>query len=155
MLFELAIIIDVGTESKSYIIHDLAMDIQAYMCNKNYGNDVEKYLIGITIVNPPKGFEHFVKKQKPKYTAYKMLKNKFTGEDLEIVKQYDDNIVITGEDYLRFLPLDEDNSRKFIASEILKSLNHLDYLSKKVKDFDTEKFKRDIIDFFKSRELIN
>ena len=45
-------------------------------------------------------------------------------------------------------------SKRIVAVEILKSLDNLDIIPKKVKDFDKERFKADMYNFFKENNLV-
>ncbi|GAA0875034.1 hypothetical protein GCM10009118_14420 [Wandonia haliotis] len=141
-------------KKKSFIINDFSKQINAYIKVRDYGNDIYQYLVSIDVVNPSEGYEHLYKDFKPKYTEYKALINKFSGDKMEIEKQFHYSIKITGELFDEFISTTETEGRKILAQELLKSLSNLDALPKKVKDFDKERFKADMEAFFKEQNLL-
>ena len=141
-------------QKKSILIRELFEQINSYIKIRDYGNGVYKYLIILYVANPPKGWEHLYKDFKPKYTHYKLLTNKFTGTKLEIEKQFDYSLKINDKLFETFTNSTDEESKKLLAQEILKSLSNLDALPKKVKAFDKERFKIDMENFFKEQNLI-
>lgn len=96
------------------------------------------------------GYEDWFKVRKPRYQAIskvKMLDGNI--KEQRGVFTYDVKL-----DFETFVSATEEGSRKILAIEILNSLFNLDALPKKVKDFDKERFKEDIEQFFKSEKLI-
>ncbi|MCZ8169770.1 MAG: hypothetical protein ACK5RV_07820 [Flavobacterium sp.] len=160
MDFSLALTIDsfsIGesmAQKKSVLINDLFKRINGYIKGRDYGNGIYQYLISLYVINPPKGYEHLHKDFKPKFTEYKALTNKISGEKMEIEKQFHYSVKIKGENFEEFVSANETESKKLLAQEILRSLSNLDALPKKVKDFDKERFKEDLEQFFKSEKLI-
>lgn len=154
MEFEVALTLDKNAQSKSALINDLFRVINDFVVDGKYGEGIYQYLVSLYVINPPIGYEHLHKDFKPKYTEYKLVNNKFTGEKLEIKKQFHYSIKIDGNAYSNFVKASEEENKKFLATEILKSLSNLDALPKKVKDFDKERFKSDMEQFFKSVNLI-
>lgn len=160
MDFSLALTIDsfsIGesmAQKKSVLINDFFRQINAYIKGRDYGNGIYQYLVSLYVVNPPKGYEHLHKDFKPKFTEYKALTNKLSGEKMEIEKQFHYSVKIKGENFEEFVCATDEESKKILAQEILNSLSNLDALPKKVKDFDKERFKEDIEQFFKSEKLI-
>lgn len=160
MEFSLALTIDSHSmgeseaQKKSLLINDFFGQVNSYIKDRKYGNDIYQYLVSLYIVNPPKGYEHLHKDFKPKYTEYKALINKFSGDKMEIEKQFHYSIKVTGERFKEFVSASETESRKILAQEILNSLSNLEALPKKVKDFDKEKFKTDMQQFFKEQNLM-
>lgn len=82
------------------------------------------------IVNPPIGYEHLFKDFKPKFIEHKVSINKHTGELLEIDRYFNYSVKITGETYSSFIGGTEEESKKILATTILKSLSQLDALPK-------------------------
>lgn len=98
----------------------------------------------------PIGFEKFSKLPKPNYTKGKKVINPdgipFTLED-----NFEYSIKL---DFETFKNGEDEECSKLLAREILQSLNVLDIMKGKIKDFNTEKFKEDLENYFKEKELI-
>ena len=139
---------------KNKVILSLEEDVAKYLKSKDYGNDIMTYTINLNCVNPPKGFEHLFKLLPPKYIDLKVSKNLHTGEEQEFKKHFFCSINLLGDYYDDFVKSSDQESKKLLAREILKSFSHLDKLPKKVKDFDKEKFKMDVENFFKKEGMI-
>lgn len=154
MKFAIGITCDKEVNEKIELINELKGKINAFLNTQDYGNGILDYFISLSIVNPPKGFEHLFPILKPKFTEYKERINKHTGEKYEIVKQFHYGIKIDGENFERFVNANKTESQTIIALEILNSLSNLDTLPKKVKDFDKKRFKEDMKRFFKEQNLI-
>ena len=148
MKFTLALTLDKDAQSKASTINDFFKQVNAFVQSKDYGNGIIEYFIIFRVINPPIGYEHLHKDFKPKFIEHKSLTNKLTGEPLIIEKQFSYSIKIQGEKFKSFIATTENESKKILASEILNSLYNLDALSKKVKDFDMERFKADMQQFF-------
>jgi hypothetical protein len=149
MKFGIAITSSPGFE-KSDMIIKLSDELEKYFINKEFGNSVKAYTIGLHCVDVPKGFEKFSKLPKPNYTKGKKVINP-------------DGIPFTLEDNLEYsIKLDfetfkngtNEECRKLLAKEILQSLKVLDTMKSKINDFNTEKFKEDLESCFKEKELI-
>lgn len=141
-------------KDKNNLIISLEEDIRDYLKSRNYGEDVKHYTIKLSCVNPPQGFEHLFKLLPPKYIDLKVSKNVHTGEEQRFEKHFFCSINIIGNLYDDFVNSSDEESKRLLAKEILKSLEYLDKLPKKAKSFDKEKFKLDVEQFFKERELI-
>lgn len=140
-------------KEKNKVTLSLEKDLAEYLKSKDYGKDIKTYTIKLNCVNPPKGFEHLFKLLPPKYIDLKVSKNIHTGEEQEFRKHFFCSINITGDYYDDFVNSSDGESRKLLARKILESFEHLDKLQKKVKDFDKEKFKADVEQFFKEQDL--
>ena len=57
-------------------------------------------------------------------------------------------------DYEDFKNQSDEQNEQTLASEIMESLSNLDKLPKKVKDFDKERFKKDMEAFFEAQNLL-
>lgn len=150
----LALTLDKDAQTKSRLINNLFVDLNAFVKNKDYGSGILEYLVICQIVNPPVGFEHLHKDFKPKFIEHKSLTNRITGEPLVIEKQFSYSIKINGEKFDEFIESTDEESEKLLAIEFLNSLSYLDMLPKKIKDFDKEKFKSDMEQFFKEQKII-
>lgn len=140
--------------NKSSIVYDLGENISEYIKKLDYGEGIVEYAIKLYIVNPPIGFEHLFKDFKPKFTEHKLIPNKYTGEKLELNKYFNYSIKITGDLYDKFVTGTVEESEKILATEISNSLSNLDLLPKKIKDFDKERFRADMQQFFKEQKLL-
>lgn len=154
MDFKVVLTLSKDAQNKSALINNLFSDINNFVVDGKYGEGIYEYLVSLYVINPPIGYEHLHKDFIPKYTEYKLVNNKFIGKKLEIKKQFHYSIKIDGKAYSNFLKASEEENKKLLAKEILKSLSNLDKLPKKVKDFDKERFKSDMEQFFKSENLI-
>jgi len=146
----LAINLSVEIDKKWIYIHSLSDELKTYFKNRQYGNDVKSYTIGIVCVSP--SFDSFYKKEiKPKYTkGIKVIKPDgipFTMED-----SFEYRIKI---DYESFKNATEEEARKLLAKEILESLVVFEKVKSKIKDFDMNSFKADLEGYFKSHKLIS
>lgn len=154
MQFSTVVTCDRNASNKSDIINELQKSINSYVNTNNYGNDIMDYFINFDITNYPDGYEHLQKKFKPKYTEHRVSVNRYTGEKMEIIKQFHYSIIIGGDLYNMFINGTREESMKIIATEIFKSFSNLDKLPKKVTDFEKEKFKSDMRFFFKCKNLL-
>jgi hypothetical protein len=145
---------DTKSEKKSHLVQDISNNLQDFLKNKNYGEDIEVFLIGFLGVKTKPGYEDWYKEKKPRYVDYKQSKNRITGEMMEVIKNYSYDIKFDYELYDEFVDGTDEESRKLLAKKILESFEHLDKLPKKVKDFDKEKFKADVEKFFKEQGLL-
>ncbi|MCD2425925.1 hypothetical protein LQ567_24290 [Niabella pedocola] len=126
------------------MVSELWDNINASLEKQDYGNSILEYEIILYVINMPKGYEHLYTDFKPKYIEHKLLTNKLTGEKYEINKYFNYSIKIEGELYSKFISSVTGDSKRILASEILKSLLYLDALPKKVDDFDKEQFRADM-----------
>lgn len=154
MNFNIEISIEEEAIKKNIVIISLEKELNNYINHKNYGKDVETFTIRLNCINPPKGFEHLFKLLPPKYIDFKIVKNIHTGEYQEFRKHFFLSINIIGDNYEKFISSTDEESKKILAREVLKSFVHLDKLPKKIKDFDKEKFKADVEKFFRQQNLL-
>ncbi len=154
MKFKLQIeVADEAIFPKSNLIREFSNAVNSELTVKNYGKDIEQYSIGLLIVNPPIGYEQWYKVKKPAYVNYKETISKHSNEKIILTNCFAIELKITGKEYEIFLGPNEE-SEKVLAKKILESLSNLDFLPKKVKDFDKERFKNDMRLFFKDKGYI-
>lgn len=144
MDFSLVFKHDIPAESNMNNLCVLSDEIKEFLSQRNYGESIQEYLIGVTCVFIEDGYEHLFKQYKPFYVEDKISKNRFTGENIRIYKSYTDSIVLTPDEYEDFVSGTESESLKIVSTRILKSLENLNKLPKKVKDFDVKQFKEDV-----------
>lgn len=65
--------VDTNASKKSHIIQKVSDDLQNYLKEKNYGSDIETFLIGFISIKTKLGYEWY-KERKPRYIAYKVSK---------------------------------------------------------------------------------
>ena len=140
--------IDSDAQHKIDLINSLTDSLEKYFTPKNYGSDIEDILIGLTCVFVSEGYEHLFKIYPPKYVDFKVIKNKYTGESIELKKYFNYSLKLSNKIYEEFISATDEESKKILANEILNSFSNLDSLPKKVKDFDKERFKKDVETFF-------
>ncbi|AWM13819.1 hypothetical protein DI487_08045 [Flavobacterium sediminis] len=137
----------IGVEDKTYIIHDLFRELSFFLNNKTYGKDLNEIILGIICVSSE--FEKFYPNKKPKYTDFK----EYVTDGIKVVE--DKLFTYTLKyDYEDLKELSEQENKELLANKILESLDNLDQLPKKIKDFDKEKFKTDLKQFFIDKELV-
>lgn len=146
--------VDNKSGDKSYLVQKISDNLENFLKNRSYGEDVETFLIGFVAIKTKPGYEEWYKERKPKYIDYRLTKSRLTGLPLETIKQYSYDIKFDYELYDEFVNGTEEESCKLLARKILDSFSHLDKLPKKIKDFDKEKFKSDVEEFFKSNNLL-
>ena len=154
MRFSITLTIDAPASKKSALINAFSKLLDEFINNRNYGEGIFECLISLFVVNPPPGFEHLYKGFKPKFIEYKKTINRYTGEEIEIIKLLHYSIKIEGDLYKNFVDSPDHICQKILASLIFKSLPDLDASFVKMKNFDKEKFKKDIEMFFKENNLI-
>lgn len=154
MRFKITLEIDREAEHKSNLIHQLSDEIEIFLNEKDYGADIENYLLGCICIKTKEGYEGWYEVRRPKYTDYKKVVNRLTGAEMEISKTFENDLKIDNELYETFIDCSDEESKKILANEILNSLSNLDSLPKKVKNFDKETFRNDFRLFFEDRGLI-
>ncbi len=154
MRFKITLEIDGDADHKSRLIRQLSDEIEIFLNEKEYGEEIQNYLLGCICIKTKEGYEGWYKTRKPKYTKYKKVVNQLTGEEMEISKTFENDFKIDNKLYEVFIDSSDEVSNKILAKEILNSLSNLDSLPKKVKKFDKEKFRYDFRLFFEDRGLI-
>ena len=150
MKFGISLESDTEARSKSMIIRTMSNSLEEYLNNRDYGEGIQTFYIGCICIRTVPGYEEWYKIRKPRYKEllkFKTLDNKIA--EIKCYFGYDIKM-----DYEPFLKATDEGSRKMLAQEILKSLSNFDKLPKKVKDFDKERFKADIEQFFRELDLI-
>jgi len=154
MNFEIVINeLDEEMSIKLPVIKEYSTFIAKFLSDKDYGNGLESLRLIFILIKTKKGYEEWFRTRKPKFTEHNILET-FSGEKIEIIKEFAIESRIDNDSYDNFLMATETESRKILAQEILNSLSNLDALPKKVKDFDKEKFKSDVEQFFKEHDLV-
>jgi hypothetical protein len=140
-------------DKKSKIVDKLVKDFNIYIQKKEYYG-INDFVVKLYIKLPRENVDHLYKMYKPKFIEKKVLRNPHTNEIFELNKYFDYSVMITDSLYFIFLEGTDTESKKIIARAIYNSFSKLDYLSKKVKEFNLKKFKNDLQQFFVERNLI-
>ena len=143
MEFGIAIEIDLEANHKSEIILKISSAIEAFLSNKDYGDGIQHFYIGCICIRPRPGYEDWFKIRRPRYYKKATVESK-DGSKKVLYGVYGYDIK---PDYERFVYSSNEESERILAEEILKSLSHFDRLSKRVKNFDAKRFKRDLEQF--------
>ena len=114
-----------------------------------YGQSIQNFFIGCICVKQRPGYEDWFKIRKPKYKDVDKIRL-LDGSLKESYGVFSYDIKLNFE---TFINTTEEESKRLLASEILTSLPNLDALPKKVKDFDKERFRTDIEQFFKEQKF--
>jgi len=127
---------------------DFSDEIEKYFIKKKYGNDLMEIVIGVICVSAI--FEQFFKLKPPKYTKEKKH-IKSEGFEYEVEKCLEYSIKL---DFETFRNSSEIEAKKYLSEEILKSLEIIETMKSKIKDFDLINFKKDLEDYFKEKGFI-
>ena len=152
MKFAISLKCDPASSAKMPQIVELSQRINTFLYDKNYGPGLLDYLVMLDIANYPERFGHLRKYSKPKFTKIKVLKNRHTGERMELRNHFSYSLHFEGEEYERFTRSSDDESEKMLILKILSSLSNLDALPPTVKDFDKETFKLDVARFLGNKQ---
>lgn len=151
MKFGITLEIDTEAEQKSNLIYAMSEALETYLNSKVYGTDILNYFIGFICIKTKLGYEDWYKIRRPKYKEIEKIKST-KGTLIEIKGVFSHDIKIDNEEYDKFISVSDKESRKILESKILTSIAELK-LPKKVKDFDKERFRQDLEDYFKEQEL--
>jgi len=134
--------------NKSSLIISFSEATRIYFENRFYGDDLKSIIIGLVCVSPQS--EAFFKIRKPKYTREKKsMKSEGFEYENEKYLEYDVKI-----DFESFKNATEGEAKRMLAKEILESLVVFEKMKSKIKNFDIEKFKYDLEEYFKNQKLI-
>ena len=139
-------IINIATEfpyyfkSKDDDVISLEKEMKTYFTNKKYTEHVETFLIGIVC-------DGFMRARKrPRYYDDVYLNDPFIrGEKYHICRTFEMDIEL---DYNHFFASDRQGGYNIIARTLLKALDEMKYPLKIRKEFDKDRFNRDMRDFF-------
>ncbi|WP_264536249.1 hypothetical protein [Flavobacterium sp. N1736] len=148
MKLALAQYISAEIKKETRFLIDFSDNMEKSFIKKIYGNDLMEIVIGIICVSPI--FEQFFKPKPPKYTKEKKH-IKSEGFEYEIEKCLEYSIKL---DFETFRNSSEIEAKKYLSEEILKSLEIIEAMKSKIKDFDLINFKKDLENYFKEKDLI-
>lgn len=120
--------------------------INEWIKEKNYGEDIPNYAMYCICVKSRPGYEDWFKVRKPKFVNKKGKRNNSSEEVFSITKVFFHEIKIDGQDFDLFIRANNLESQKFILDTIINSLESREGVPKKIKSFDFEKFRDDLIE---------
>ena len=121
---------------------------------KEYGQDVLNIVIVFILIRNIPGYEDWDKPRRPKYIEHLEFSNVATGDPLIWDKRFVIEIRFGNDVYDEFMLADDEQSKKIIARESLKALDLLDKIPKRLKDFDKERFRADVADYYRYKGWI-
>lgn len=128
-------------------IRDLSETLNAIISSNNYGESIEKVLIGLIAVEPI--YDKFAKPRRPRYTEHKEVMA-LGSIPMTFHKTLEIEIKMN---YEQILAAEGDKLRELVAKDILNTLHTLK-LPNKVTDFDKDRFVADVESVFRSEYLI-
>lgn len=148
MEFGFAIISNLGTE-KDNSINELSEELKAYFKDRNYGESVKSFFIGVVCVKPE--FEVFFKKKKPSYTkGKKIISQDGTPFALEDNLEYDIKL-----DFEEVGKLSLEQFRSYLSRQVLESVEELELIRKKLTGFDIDSFRADLDEYLRGHKYLN
>lgn len=137
---------DLQANKKAYLIHEFSDFLSNELNDIDYGTDVKSVYIGLICLKPIKGFEEFFKVRKPKYSSYEEI-DLFGGGTKIIKNSFSYDFKFDEDSYIEFVNSNNTDALNVVKRNFLQSLVVFDSLSKKIKDFDLDRFKSDITRF--------
>ena len=127
-------------QTKKKDMNELDEKISHYFTDRNYTEFVQSFYIAII------GYKNMRKLKRPRYYDDVYLNNPlFRGEKYHMYRNFEMEI---GLDYNHFFASDRQGGYNIIARTLLKALDEMKYPLKIRKEFDKDRFNRDMRDFF-------
>lgn len=145
-------------KEKAWWLCDFSRDyIEPSFLDRSYGKDIENISIVIILIRHIPGYEAWDKPRRPKYIEHYESVSYITGEPVrwEWNKRFVIEIRFNNDVYDEFLKADDEQSKRIIARETLKALELLDKVPKRLKDFDKERFRTDVANYYRSQGWID
>ena len=132
--------------------------IAPFFKDRSYGNDVKEIIIFVNLSPVRDPSEYPV--TRPRYIAYKERPAFYRGIDGSIDKLITDrrfyyDSVICGDFYYEIMKAPEQRMKQILAKCVVDFLYNIDRVPKRLKDFDREAFKADMIGLLRSLDLID
>lgn len=140
--------VDFDRTTKNIETVELDKKLKNYLIDKEYGESIHTYLIGIICVHPK--FDGFFPARKPVYVEDKMITLEKGLGEIHVCKSLTFSIKI---DYTKYYFNNTEEGLRIIANAILETIRDLKYPTK-IKDFDKERFYNDLLLFFNEEGLI-
>ncbi|MBR1636607.1 MAG: hypothetical protein IJ687_02010 [Bacteroidales bacterium] len=150
--------LDSPMRKKTWWLRDFSRDyLESVFIDRSYGKDIENISIVIILIRHIPGYEAWDKPRRPKYIEHYESVSYITGEPVrwEWNKRFVIEIRFNNDVYDEFLKADDEQSKRIIARETLKALELLDKVPKRLKDFDKERFRTDVANYYRSQGWID
>lgn len=150
--------LDSPMREKTWWLRDFSRDyLESVFIDRSYGKDIENISIVIILIRHIPGYEAWDKPRRPKYIEHYESVSYITGEPVrwEWNKRFVIEIRFNNDVYDEFLKADDEQSKRIIARETLKALELLDKVPKRLKDFDKERFRTDVANYYRSQGWID
>lgn len=156
MKFELRVYeLQTEMKEKSDFIDDFSKKyLEKYFSDKTYGKDVENIAIVIILIKTLPGYENWNMVRRPKYIEHYESTYVPSGIPWEWNKRFVIETRFDFEIYDEFLAADEEEAKRILARETLQSLELLDKLPKRLKDFDINAFRADVKNYYRQQGWI-
>lgn len=147
--------IDTGCSKKFNIISNLDNILELYFKNKSYDENLETILVSIIAIKRIAGYENWYKPRRPRYIFHKQIKDRIIkGNTIEINKTYECEFRLSDNDYERFISVSDKESKLILGSYIFQILSDLEYLCRKLKQFEKDEFLIDLKKCLKKDEYL-
>ena len=158
MIFEVcAPICETASKNKAWFVDGFSRRyLEEQFLTLDCGPDVEEIVIAFALLKTIPGHTEQYKPRHPKFTEYGGWKTFGPDgpKDREIKKRFFIDRRIDGDLFNEFIEADEEQAKCILAREILQSLELLDNLPKRLKQFDKECFKSAVSDYFQRQGWI-
>lgn len=144
MKFGITIEIDLEANSKSALIQKVSDSLEGHFRDKDYGSDIENLYVGFICQRPMPDFESFFKERKPKYVSSQSVELHDGGRQV-IRNAFSYDVRLNAESYEQFVRAPEAEALALLADSLIESLSNFDALPKKVRGFDVEAFKLEVV----------
>jgi hypothetical protein len=116
--------------------------LQAYMEHKDYGEDIQEFLVGFICVSP--AYHSFFKPRRDRYTKARKVSHK---DGFEIVRErtFECEVLLP---YDTLITASIEEVKRLLTQEILQAVERLHKQNLKFKFFDIESFTQDVRLFF-------
>jgi hypothetical protein len=132
--------------SKRQAIKEVSDVANNMVASNNYGESIEKILVGLIIVEPI--YDDFSKPRRPRFSEHKETMA-FGSIPIVIHKTLEIEIKLN---YEQVLAVEDEELKRKVASEVLNTLHNLK-VPKKVTDFDKDRFVADLDRLFRQMFL--
>jgi hypothetical protein len=127
MIFSITLDTSTYFKKQAKIMGSLSLILEEYFRKKDYGKDIEMFLIGVILVTPE--FDEFTQERKPKYKK----SEKYLCYDLKL-------------DYQKYKDAEDQDFKEKLVEDIMNSLHKFNEV--KIKNFDLDSFTADLRIFF-------
>lgn len=143
MNFEITIETESSVQKKLSSLRELSKAISLFLSEKHYGDGVKNFFIGVICIKTRPGYEEWYKPRKPNYKDFEMVEVKVDIYEKVIgIFTYDLKL-----DYEKIRRGEENDNLDYLVHLIISSLDNLDKIPKKIKNFDRQKIKEDLNSF--------